>query len=179
MKLITDLAFSGHSAKRRVYNCVNDNLFDCYFNINKKCIKHDYGIYVRIGGDTSQPYFLNITEDNKYVYRNSQNHTVMNGNHPIGNNCNSIGLEVIHRNSDNILISTSKIIYDYLDETQSISTTKGTAYAPGKFNNILYIGSYNAIHKYNKLNNGNILYNNNYIFENGQISSASYILYKN
>ena len=172
MKLLETVNFSGPIAKRRIYNCNNQNIFNCFFGIvdnTTSCLEFGNGYYTKISGDDSQPAFF--TRKNKNLNYNNREYTAFYNT----GSC-VINSKVFHYNKNNSLMSESKVIYsNYINSKQWNGITTGTAYGTGKFLNPLYIGEYTGYHNYKILPNNKILYTNKYEFKNGQISKATYI----
>lgn len=186
MKTLECMLFSGHNAKRRINNCFEYSLLECYLQqynrektsnyFLKQNIKHVNGIYIKISGDIHQPDTLEISEDHQYRYRKN-GVLLYQGNHP--KTLNSVGFEALHYDMNGNMISKSTIVYDkVIGSNMTESRTIGEAYPPGKFEK--YIGKYRAKHIYHYNDeNKEVIYNNVYDFENGETSSATYRLLLN
>ena len=163
--------FTGHTAKRRIFRCNNQDIINCFFGrvatSNETCIEFGNGFYKKISGDVSQPDFFsrNYSSLNYEGGYRGVCYCVMNSNS-------------LHYNINNSLISKSKVTsVKCIPGEIRIGTTEGTTYGQnGKFNNPNYIGKYIATHIYKKLPTGIIEYTNKYTFENGNISEAIYII---
>jgi len=164
------LSLSGKKAKRRTINCSSGNLLNCYIGndviVKSDCNFFGNGLYIKIGGDPSQP--STFTRTNSII--NYGDGTV--GDHESGD-CVLNGI-IKHYNINKTIMSTSRVSsFKYISGNKRTGKTLGVAYSP-KFSNTNYVGKYVATHTYTLLSSGQIEYTNIYNFENGNTSSATY-----